>query len=142
MLMSEYMALMNLMRILGFKQNPKELTKFYITCNGDIKAQVVDEPDEKYRFISLIEVKLASNEIQFKYHKYAALENGRLTWINCQRTAKFSVHEFLMEYSQILNEIYDSPVYEFTSINYYEKTYDPRTAMEIIVKSIEANDKN
>ena len=47
-----------------------------------------------------------------------------------------------MEYSQILNEIYDSPVYEFTSINYYEKTYDPRTAMEIIVKSIEANDKN
>ena len=128
MLMSEYMALMNLMRVLGFKQNPKELTKFYITCNGDIKAQVVDEPDEKYRFISLIEVKLASNEIQFKYHKYAALENGRLTWINCHRTAKFSV--------------YDSPVYEFTSINYYENTYDPRTAMEIIVKSIEANDKN
>ena len=46
MLMSEYMALMNLMRVLGFKQNPKELTKFYITCNGDIKAQVVDEPDD------------------------------------------------------------------------------------------------
>lgn len=136
MIMSEYMALMNLMRVLGFKQSSTDLTKFYITCDGNIKAQVVDEPDIDYRFITTIEVGVNSDKIHFAYSKYAALESGKLIWINCHSASKLSTHEFLMEYFHILDEIYDSSVYEFTSINYDEQVYEPRTAMEIIVKSL------
>lgn len=136
MIMSEYMALMNLMRVLGFKQSSTDLTKFYITCDGNIKAQVVDEPDIDYRFITTIEVEVNSDKIHFVYSKYAALESGKLTWINCHNTSKLSAHEFLMKYCHILDEIYDSSVYEFTSINYDKQVYEPRTAMEIIVKSL------
>lgn len=134
MIMSEYMALMNLMRNLGFKQDPKDLTKFSAPYNGVIKTQIENEPDQEYRFNTTLDIELFPDKIQFKYNSYAALDCGRLTWVAANRISNFTVFDFLWTYEGILKSIYNNPCYEFVSVNYDDQTYNPRTVADVARK--------
>lgn len=130
----EYFAILNLLRNLGFKQNSKDLTKFSTQYNGIIKAQIENEPDQEYQFNTTLDIELFPDKIQFKYNSYAALDCGRLTWVPSTRTANFTVCDFLWIYEGILKSIYNNPCYEFTSVNFDEEIYNPRTVADIARK--------
>ena len=130
----EYFAILNLLRNLGFKQDPKDLTKFSTTYNGIIKAQIENAPDQEYRFNTTLDIELFPDKIQFKYNSYAALDCGRLTWVAANRISNFTVFDFLWTYEGILKSIYNNPCYEFISVNYDDQTYNPRTVADVARK--------
>ena len=131
-----YRALMRVMQTFGIQQYDYTLNMFYKKCNGHICAQVVDEPDLKCNLDSCINIKLYTDNIIFKYNKFAALESGKLVNINCEASCKFSVSEFIHTYSRIIEEIFDSSVYEFQSPINFEYEYDPKTPMVISMKDL------
>lgn len=133
---SEYRALMRVMQTFGFQQYTKTLNKFYKNCNGEIVAQIMDEPDQQYTLDTTIVAEVYKDHILFKYNKYAALENGRLVNIQCSTSCKFSVSEFIQTYSKIIEEVFNSTSYEFTYPINYEFEYDKRTPMEIVLSEI------
>lgn len=133
---SEYRALMRVMQTFGFQQYKRMLNKFYKNCDGKIVAQIVNEPDEQYDLETCIDVELYSDKIIFKYNKYAALENGRLTNIQCGTSCKFSVGEFIKTYAKIIEEIFDSTSYEFMYPTNFEFEYENRTPMVIVMKDL------
>lgn len=133
---SEYRALMRVMQTFGFQQYKRILNKFYKNCDGRIIAQIVNEPDQQYDLDTCIDVELYSDQIIFKYNKYAALESGALTNIHCSTSCKFSVSEFIQAYSKIIEEIFNSTSYEFMYPTNYEFEYENRTPMVIVMKDL------
>lgn len=133
---SEYRALMRTFQTFGLKQSQTDCSIFYRDFNGVVVAQIVGEKDQEYILDLRLWVDVYQNKLKVTYMKYVAVESGKLTTIKCETSCDFSVSEFIKTYSRIVDEIFDSSVYEFCSPINFEFEYKNKTPGEIVMKEL------
>ena len=124
----EYFRMAAFLNMMGFQQSKNDLTEFWKPFELDVKAQIMDQDeDEVFHLDGSINIHLYGEYIRYSYRNFAAVETGRLLQTSSDFKSEFTFDALLKSLSNIFDQIYGSPEYEFYKAPYY----DPSTIMRV-----------
>ena len=119
----ENFRIINFLRFLGFCHTKEETESiedvFYKNYHLSVIAEIENQDeDEKFQLNNALFIYVGSQYIAYQYKKFVALESGRLSILQMNRTSEASFNALLKTLTEIFNELYGSINYEFYSYPY------------------------
>ena len=125
---NEYFRMAGILNMMGFQQSKNDLTEFCKPFELDVKAQIMDQDEDKvFHLDGSINIHLYGEYIRYSYKNFASVETGRLLQTSSDFKSEFTFDALLESLTHIFDQIYGSPEYEFYKAPYY----DPSTIMRV-----------